>query len=128
MISARRSAAAQGSIRPCTTTGRSRRPEAVGRGPGKCLDPRQIGYLILYVTNRCNFRCPFCFYVSEIAAGCKAERRGAQVAAAAGSRSARAVWWSWRRRPMTLVRWISVVSAGAVSKMPWSITWRRMSR
>jgi MoaA/NifB/PqqE/SkfB family radical SAM enzyme len=34
-------------------------------------DPRQVGYLILYVTNRCNFRCNFCFYHQEIAAGRK---------------------------------------------------------
>jgi 2-iminoacetate synthase ThiH len=30
------------------------------------LDPRQVGYLIFYVTNRCNFRCNFCFYSAEI--------------------------------------------------------------
>ncbi len=35
------------------------------------LDPRQVGYLILYVTNRCNFRCPFCFYIAEIDKGAK---------------------------------------------------------
>jgi radical SAM protein with 4Fe4S-binding SPASM domain len=29
--------------------------------------PRQVGYLIFYVTNRCNFRCEFCFYYAEIA-------------------------------------------------------------
>jgi MoaA/NifB/PqqE/SkfB family radical SAM enzyme len=36
-------------------------------------DPRQIGYLIFYVTNRCNFRCPFCFYYAEIEKGRKPE-------------------------------------------------------
>jgi radical SAM protein with 4Fe4S-binding SPASM domain len=35
------------------------------------LDPRQVGYLIFYVTNRCNFRCKFCFYSAEIAKGQK---------------------------------------------------------
>ena len=35
------------------------------------LDPRQVGYLILYVTNRCNFRCKFCFYAEEIGKGQK---------------------------------------------------------
>ena len=33
--------------------------------------PRQVGYLIYYVTNRCNFRCPFCFYSDEIEKGLK---------------------------------------------------------
>lgn len=33
--------------------------------------PRQVGYLIFYVTNRCNFRCPFCFYSDEIEKGLK---------------------------------------------------------
>ncbi|MBM3540420.1 MAG: radical SAM protein [Alphaproteobacteria bacterium] len=36
-------------------------------------DPRQIGYLIFYVTNRCNFRCKFCFYYAEIEKGRKPE-------------------------------------------------------
>ncbi len=35
------------------------------------LDPRQVGYLIFYVTNRCNFRCKFCFYGAEIDKGVK---------------------------------------------------------
>jgi radical SAM protein with 4Fe4S-binding SPASM domain len=35
------------------------------------VSPRQVGYLILYVTNRCNFRCPFCFYYAEIEKGTK---------------------------------------------------------
>lgn len=35
------------------------------------FDPRQVGYLILYVTNRCNFRCKFCFYAEEIDKGRK---------------------------------------------------------
>ena len=34
-------------------------------------DPRQVGYLIFYVTNRCNFSCDFCFYHEEIAKGRK---------------------------------------------------------
>lgn len=34
-------------------------------------DPRKIGYIILYVTNRCNFRCDFCFYYAEIEKGRK---------------------------------------------------------
>lgn len=43
-------------------------------GPIKALvDPRQIGYLIFYVTNRCNFRCEFCFYYAEIEKGRKPE-------------------------------------------------------
>jgi MoaA/NifB/PqqE/SkfB family radical SAM enzyme len=36
-------------------------------------DRRQVGYLIFYVTNRCNFRCPFCFYYAEIEKGRKPE-------------------------------------------------------
>jgi len=35
------------------------------------LNNSQIGYLILYVTNRCNFRCEFCFYYAEIEKGRK---------------------------------------------------------
>jgi radical SAM protein with 4Fe4S-binding SPASM domain len=35
------------------------------------LHPRQVGYLIFYVTNRCNFRCNFCFYSAEIEKGLK---------------------------------------------------------
>jgi radical SAM protein with 4Fe4S-binding SPASM domain len=34
-------------------------------------DPRQVGYVIFYVTNRCNFRCRFCFYGAEIEKGLK---------------------------------------------------------
>ena len=34
-------------------------------------DPRQVGYVIVYVTNRCNFRCSFCFYGEEIEKGHK---------------------------------------------------------
>jgi radical SAM protein with 4Fe4S-binding SPASM domain len=37
------------------------------------LDPHQVGYLIFYVTNRCNFRCNFCFYSAEIEKGLKPE-------------------------------------------------------
>lgn len=33
------------------------------------FDPSQPSYLILYVTNQCNFRCDFCFYHKEIARG-----------------------------------------------------------
>ncbi|MBF0094127.1 MAG: radical SAM protein [Alphaproteobacteria bacterium] len=36
-------------------------------------DPGQVGFLIVYVTNRCNFRCDFCFYSSEIDKGQKAD-------------------------------------------------------
>lgn len=35
------------------------------------LDPGQIGYVIFYVTNRCNFRCAFCFYLDEVEKGLK---------------------------------------------------------
>jgi MoaA/NifB/PqqE/SkfB family radical SAM enzyme len=35
------------------------------------INPSQIGYLIFYVTNRCNFRCNFCFYYAEIEKGRK---------------------------------------------------------
>lgn len=35
------------------------------------LNPFQVGYLIFYVTNRCNFRCDFCFYYAEIEKGRK---------------------------------------------------------
>ena len=31
----------------------------------------QPGYLIFYVTNRCNFRCKFCYYSEEIQKGRK---------------------------------------------------------
>lgn len=34
-------------------------------------DPKQLGYLIFYVTNRCNLSCDFCFYHAEIAKGAK---------------------------------------------------------
>ena len=37
------------------------------------LNPKQIGYIIFYVTNRCNFRCKFCFYYAEIEKGRKPE-------------------------------------------------------
>jgi len=33
--------------------------------------PNRVGYIILYVTNRCNFRCEFCFYYAEIEKGRK---------------------------------------------------------
>jgi MoaA/NifB/PqqE/SkfB family radical SAM enzyme len=33
----------------------------------------QVSYLILYVTNKCNFRCGFCFYHDEIQKGNKAD-------------------------------------------------------
>lgn len=32
----------------------------------------QVSYLIIYVTNRCNFRCNFCFYHTEVEKGRKA--------------------------------------------------------
>jgi len=35
------------------------------------INPKQLGYLIFYVTNRCNFRCNFCFYRDEIDKGLK---------------------------------------------------------
>lgn len=35
------------------------------------LLPNQVGYVIFYVTNRCNFRCNFCFYYAEIEKGRK---------------------------------------------------------
>jgi MoaA/NifB/PqqE/SkfB family radical SAM enzyme len=35
------------------------------------LNPSQVGYVIFYVTNRCNFRCKFCFYYAEIDKGRK---------------------------------------------------------
>jgi radical SAM protein with 4Fe4S-binding SPASM domain len=37
------------------------------------VDPRQVGYVIFYVTNRCNFRCQFCFYLDEVEQGLKPE-------------------------------------------------------
>jgi MoaA/NifB/PqqE/SkfB family radical SAM enzyme len=36
-------------------------------------NPNQVGYIIFYVTNRCNFRCKFCFYYAEIEKGRKPE-------------------------------------------------------
>lgn len=35
------------------------------------LNPYQPGYLIFYVTNRCNFRCNFCFYRDQVDQGLK---------------------------------------------------------
>ena len=35
------------------------------------VNPKQVGYLILYLTNQCNFRCDFCFYYAEIEKGRK---------------------------------------------------------
>ena len=35
------------------------------------FNPKKLGYIILYVTNRCNFRCDFCFYYAEIDKGRK---------------------------------------------------------
>ena len=40
-------------------------PAAIGRS--------QPGFLIFYVTNRCNFRCNFCFYGKEIVKGQKSD-------------------------------------------------------
>ena len=37
------------------------------------FNPNQIGYVIFYLTNRCNFRCEFCFYYAEIEKGRKPE-------------------------------------------------------
>ena len=37
------------------------------------INPHQVGYVIFYVTNRCNFRCNFCFYRDEIDKGLKPE-------------------------------------------------------
>lgn len=36
-------------------------------------NPAQVGYVILYVTNRCNFQCEFCFYYEEIEKGLKSD-------------------------------------------------------
>ncbi len=35
------------------------------------INPQQVSYMIFYVTNRCNFRCNFCFYSAEIEKGLK---------------------------------------------------------
>ena len=35
------------------------------------VNPNQVSYMIFYVTNRCNFRCNFCFYSAEIEKGLK---------------------------------------------------------
>lgn len=35
------------------------------------LSRDQVSYLVLYVTNRCNFRCNFCFYHAEVEKGRK---------------------------------------------------------
>ena len=35
------------------------------------INPNSLGYIIFYVTNRCNFRCKFCFYYAEIEKGRK---------------------------------------------------------
>lgn len=44
---------------------------ALARNARAMLDPNQVGYVIFYVTNRCNFRCKFCFYSAEIEKGLK---------------------------------------------------------
>lgn len=44
---------------------------SLGRNVRSFADPNQVGYLIFYVTNRCNFRCKFCFYGAEIEKGLK---------------------------------------------------------
>lgn len=44
---------------------------SLARNARSFLDPNQVGYLIAYVTNRCNFRCNFCFYSAEIEKGLK---------------------------------------------------------
>lgn len=43
---------------------------------GSYFDPRQVSFLIFYVTNRCNFKCGFCFYHEEIAKGRKSDELG----------------------------------------------------
>lgn len=35
------------------------------------INPYKVGYVIFYLTNRCNFRCDFCFYYAEIEKGRK---------------------------------------------------------
>ncbi len=35
------------------------------------INPNQVSYMIFYITNRCNFRCNFCFYSEEIEKGLK---------------------------------------------------------
>ena len=55
-------------------TGPSHTIDTARRGLGTLRalgDPNQLGYLIAYVTNRCNFTCDFCFYHAEIAKGLK---------------------------------------------------------
>lgn len=42
------------------------------------LDPHRIGYLICYVTNRCNFLCGHCFYHAEIVKGRKPDELTAE--------------------------------------------------
>ncbi|MBU1229137.1 MAG: radical SAM protein [Proteobacteria bacterium] len=37
------------------------------------LSPSRIGFLIYFVTSRCNFHCPFCFYREEIDNGVKGQ-------------------------------------------------------
>ena len=42
------------------------------------FNPNRPGYLIFYVTNRCNFRCNFCFYSDEINKGLKPDELSVQ--------------------------------------------------
>ena len=35
------------------------------------IHPNQVSYMIFYISNRCNFRCNFCFYSAEIEKGLK---------------------------------------------------------
>ena len=35
------------------------------------VNPNQVSYMIFYISNRCNFRCNFCFYSAEIEKGLK---------------------------------------------------------
>ena len=41
------------------------------RNAHSIINPNQVSYMIFYVTNRCNFRCNFCFYSAEIEKGLK---------------------------------------------------------
>ena len=43
----------------------------LARNSYSIINPNQVSYLIFYVTNRCNFRCNFCFYSAEIEKGLK---------------------------------------------------------
>lgn len=53
-------------IKPLTLSGRARRWRNQASTLWTLATARTPVYMILYLTSRCNFRCPMCFYLDEI--------------------------------------------------------------